>query len=63
MAKEIHVHMYTKTRDFRGGPELKAEVRQALSTANRLLASASAGEAPVINRVIKLLQTAEQTID
>ena len=43
-----HIHIGVKTKDFRGGPELKVEVRKALSTANRLLASASSGEEKTI---------------
>lgn len=60
MAKVI-VHVHTK--DFRGGPELKKEIRQALSTANRLAASALPGEAASIKKVIQHLEKAEQAVD
>lgn len=58
-----HIHIHTKdfrTNDFRGSPELKKEIRKALSTANELLASCIQGEAPSIKKVIKFLESAEQ---
>jgi len=60
MAKII-VHVHTK--DFKGGPELLKEIRTALSTANRLAASASAGELPSLKKVITALSTAERSVD